>query len=85
MVMLDLPGSELRQRTRYENLKSRIVTDFRGGVRSGVSGTPTFFINSSRHEGPFSFEALAQAITVEVDSADARAGERNSHTSAYPR
>ena len=81
-VMLDLPGSELQQRMRYENLKSRIVTDFRGGVRSGVNGTPTFFINRRRHEGPFSFEALAQAITVEVDCADARVEARDSHTSA---
>jgi protein-disulfide isomerase len=29
----------------------RVRDDFRSGVRSGVNGTPTFFINGSRFEG----------------------------------
>jgi len=29
----------------------RVRDDFRGGVRSGVNGTPTFFINGSRFDG----------------------------------
>ena len=33
-----------------------------GGVRSGVSGTPTFFINGQRHEGSYSFSDLVLAI-----------------------
>jgi len=36
--------------------------DFSGGVRSGVNGTPTFFINGKRHDGPFDYESLVQAI-----------------------
>jgi protein-disulfide isomerase len=30
---------------------SRIQEDFMGGVRSGVNGTPTFFINGRRYDG----------------------------------
>jgi protein-disulfide isomerase len=30
----------------------RIRNDFRSGVRSGVNGTPTFFINGHRFDGP---------------------------------
>jgi protein-disulfide isomerase len=30
---------------------SRIREDFMGGIRSGVNGTPTFFINAERHDG----------------------------------
>jgi protein-disulfide isomerase len=29
----------------------RVRDDFRGGVRSGVNGTPTFFINGFRYDG----------------------------------
>ncbi len=29
----------------------RVRDDFRGGIRSGVNGTPTFFINGTRFDG----------------------------------
>jgi protein-disulfide isomerase len=40
----------------------RVRADFTGGVRSGVNGTPTFFINGKRHDGPFDYLALVAAI-----------------------
>jgi protein-disulfide isomerase len=46
---------------------SRVRDDFLGGVRSGVNGTPTFFINGERHEGPFEFEDLVAAIDARVE------------------
>jgi len=30
---------------------SKVRADFRGGVRSGVNGTPTFYINGYRYDG----------------------------------
>ena len=41
----------------------RIREDFIGGVRSGVNGTPTFFINGTRYDGPFDLSSLLEAIT----------------------
>jgi protein-disulfide isomerase len=32
------------------------------GVRSGVNGTPTFFINGVRHDGSWDFEPLFLAL-----------------------
>ena len=34
----------------------RVRRDFRGGVRSGVNGTPTFFINGERYDGNWTDE-----------------------------
>ena len=36
--------------------------DFVGGVRSGVNGTPTFFINGVRHDGGYALEELLEAV-----------------------
>ncbi len=41
----------------------RVRRDFMSGVRSGVNGTPTFFINGHRHEGAFDADALVDALT----------------------
>jgi hypothetical protein len=43
--------------------------DFTGGVRSGVNGTPTFFIDGLRHDGPFDFESLVNAIDAAMSPA----------------
>ena len=40
----------------------RVRTDFMSGVRSGVNGTPTFFINGYRHNGPYELEVLLRAL-----------------------
>jgi protein-disulfide isomerase len=44
----------------------RVREDFRSGVRSGVNGTPTFFINGARHDGPFDLVSLLAAIEEEA-------------------
>jgi protein-disulfide isomerase len=41
---------------------ARIDRDLSSGERSGVTGTPTFFINSVRHDGPYTVESLRAAI-----------------------
>ena len=40
----------------------RVREDFLGGVRSGVNGTPTFYINGVRHDGSFDIRSLLSAI-----------------------
>ena len=57
-----LSSAELRQALEQEKYKGRVRADFSSGVRSGVNGTPTFFINGKRHDGPFDYESLVQAI-----------------------
>jgi protein-disulfide isomerase len=40
----------------------KVKANFRGGILSGVNGTPTFFINGVRHDAPFDFEYLVAGI-----------------------
>jgi protein-disulfide isomerase len=40
----------------------RVRRDFLDGVRSGVNGTPSFFINGNRYAGPFTAPALLSAM-----------------------
>jgi len=40
----------------------RIKNDFSSGVRSGVNGTPTFFINGQRFDGPPTIKDLTAAL-----------------------
>jgi protein-disulfide isomerase len=55
---IDRIAREIRE-GRYLN---RIREDFLSGVRSGVNGTPTFFINGARHDGSWDLVTLMTAI-----------------------
>jgi protein-disulfide isomerase len=59
---LKLPADELQSTLADYPYKARVRADFVGGIRSGVNGTPTFFINGQRNNGPFDFDFLRTAI-----------------------
>jgi protein-disulfide isomerase len=59
---LGLSDVELRDVLLSEKYGPKIKSDFLGGVRSGVNGTPTFFINGQQHLGPYALEDLLLAI-----------------------
>ena len=44
--------------------QKRIKDDFMGGVRSGVNGTPTFYVNGVRHDGPAEADAIVKSLTA---------------------
>ena len=45
-----------------QRFTERVQRDFMSGVRSGVNGTPTFFINGVRFDGAWNEEGLIEAI-----------------------
>lgn len=51
-----------------EAVLARVRDDFVSGVRSGVNGTPTFFINAVRHEGSYQLPILLRAL-IEASAA----------------
>ncbi len=50
----------------------RIRRDFAGGLRSGVNGTPTLFINGIRYDGERDVESLVAALRAAALSALSR-------------
>ena len=40
----------------------RVHEDFMSGVRSGVNGTPSFYVNGARHDDSYDFETLLDAL-----------------------
>lgn len=49
-----------------EAFADRVKEDFLSGVRSGVNGTPTFFINGERYDGPWYDVDLLETALREV-------------------
>jgi len=50
----------------------RVRADFMSGVRSGVNGTPTFYINGFHHNGAYDFDSLLAAIEAAISESAAR-------------
>jgi len=59
---LGLPERNLEAALEAKTFAPKVEQHFLSGVRSGVNGTPTFFINGRRHDGPFDYQSLAAAI-----------------------
>lgn len=59
---LGLSANALRIAWASGAYSSKVKADFLGGVRSGVNGTPAFFINGIRHDGGYSVLELAAGI-----------------------
>jgi protein-disulfide isomerase len=53
----------LSQALSEGRFQPRVREQFLSGVKSGVNGTPTFFVNGSRYDGPWELlgETLAEA------------------------
>jgi protein-disulfide isomerase len=55
-------GKELAAHTHAP----RVREDFMSGVRSGVNGTPTFFLNGTRYDGSWDEDDLVAAIEAQL-------------------
>jgi Na+/H+ antiporter NhaA len=71
---LGLEPGRFREALRKQKYAGRIADDVESADRSGVTGTPTFFINGRRHYGAYDIEALS----AEVRAARARAAVTSS-------
>lgn len=59
---LGLDVAELQDALGQGTYAGKVESDFVGGVRSGVNGTPCFFVNGERHDGAYDAMSLSAAI-----------------------
>ena len=59
---LGLDGDRIRGDLDAGTYTPRVRDDFMSGVKSGVNGTPTFFINGDRYDGSWDLEPLIAAL-----------------------
>jgi protein-disulfide isomerase len=59
---LGLDAERLLEEVRRGAHKERVREDVQSGARSGVNGTPTFFVNGVRHDGPHTLDGLLAAL-----------------------
>ena len=60
---LDIDQSDLEQALEKNSYNGRISSDFNGGVRSGVNGTPSFYINGEFYDGLVDVESMTSALS----------------------
>ena len=66
---LGLPAVELDKAWAAHTFIPRVKEDFTSGIKSGVTGTPSFFINGARHEGGWDEIALGHALDAAARAA----------------
>jgi protein-disulfide isomerase len=59
---LGLDVDRFREELRTREHAARVSEDVASADESGVSGTPTFFINGRRHYGVYDLDALTEAV-----------------------
>jgi len=61
---LGLDVDRFAEDLRAHAAAGRIAEDVDGADLSGVSGTPTFFVNGRRHYGAYDIDSLKRAVRV---------------------
>jgi protein-disulfide isomerase len=61
---LGLSGETVLEDLAAQRFRKQVREDFMGGVKSGANGTPTFFIDGIRYDGPQNEEQLMSALTA---------------------
>ncbi|MGK5742149.1 DsbA family protein [Micromonospora sp. URMC 103] len=65
---LGLPPEEIGAEVERQAHGDRVRRDFVGGIRSGVNGTPTLFVNDVRHDGGFSLADLLATVDAAAET-----------------
>jgi protein-disulfide isomerase len=63
---LQLDSARFEQDLESRRFQEHVKRDFLGGVRSGVNGTPTFFIDGARYDGVLGEAALESALRQRI-------------------
>jgi predicted DsbA family dithiol-disulfide isomerase len=75
---LGLDAERLEDEVRRRRYRGRIAEDVASADTSGVSGTPTFFVNGRRHQGVYDIATLTASIKRAKRLAEAEAAASRS-------
>lgn len=59
---LELDVERFKQDVENNVYSEKVAQDIRGGIRSGVNGTPTFFLNGIRYDDSWDLDNFSAAI-----------------------
>ena len=59
---LGLPAKELRAAVEKKSFHAHIAADLASGEKSGLQGTPTFYINGTQYNESYDYDTLKQAV-----------------------
>ena len=59
---LKLPAAELTAALQAHTYAAHVQHDLDGGIKSGVTGTPMFYLNGELYDDNYDYETLATAI-----------------------
>jgi protein-disulfide isomerase len=68
VTQLGLPVDEVDKELSEHLWSDRVHRDFVSGIRSGVNGTPTFYINGRRHDLSYELPVLLSAIDLAAEA-----------------
>jgi protein-disulfide isomerase len=71
---LGIASEGFLDKIRSREMSDRVRDDFMSGVRSGVNGTPTFFINGTRYDGAWDYQDLVATVEAAIGRAHAGHG-----------
>jgi protein-disulfide isomerase len=63
---LGLTETALRNALETGQYRNKVRSEFMGGIRSGLNGTPTFFINGVRHDSGHDYASLVAGIQMRL-------------------
>jgi len=66
---LGLEPKKLHAALEAQDYLARIRADVNGGVRSGVNGTPSFFVNGVRYDDSPDLETMTEVLTATIRAA----------------
>jgi protein-disulfide isomerase len=72
---IDLDPQAFEDCREHRKLFRKVISDFEGGVKSGVNSSPTFFVNGVRYDGFDDFDSLYSAL-VNVNHFELNTTER---------
>jgi protein-disulfide isomerase len=67
---IELDMRTYENNNKHKRLFHKVIHDFESGTKSGVDGTPTFFINGKKYNGFNDFEGLYKSCKYTADLQD---------------